>query len=285
MYSSEAHWGDFTGDGQFEIAMEGTTVSSRITGFVERYSGGAWSPLVALPLAYAGLALGDVDGNGTLDLGLQGVTAPAYNDVAVFHNDGGGGFSPSYEHVGAPQGSIAWGDADRDGDLDALLTGSDSQGFPMTYLGRNDGVGHLTFVIPEMRGITNGQAIWANVQSSGIPQVALVGSGGTDFYSGDGNGNFNGGSLGFVDVADGRMAMGDLDNDGIDEMVLVGTKISDGSPAGKIYKLGMFGWTEVGSGLAAVQLAAVTLGDFDNDGNLDIALNGQSSHRWSDRVR
>src|SRR4029079_11329332 len=57
MYSSEAHWGDFTGDGQFEIAMEGATVSSGITGFVERYSGGVWSSLVTLPTSFAALAL------------------------------------------------------------------------------------------------------------------------------------------------------------------------------------------------------------------------------------
>ena len=54
--------------------------------------------------------------------------------------------------------------------------------------------------------------------------------------------------------------------------------VSDGSPAAKIYKLGMFGWTEVGSGLTGVSLSAVTLGDFDNDGWLDIALNGQTSN-------
>ena len=277
MYSSDAHWGDFDGDGQFEIAMEGATLSSGITGFVERYSGGTWSPMVTLPTSFAALALGDVDGNGTLDLALNGNGA-GYGDVAVFHNDGGGGFTPSYEHVGAANGSIAWGDADRDGDLDALLTGFYSAEGNTTYLGRNDGAGHLTFVPTGMRGIQGGQAIWANVQSAGIRQVALVGNGATDFYSGDGNGGFSGTSLGFVDVADGRIAMGDLDNDGIDEMVLVGTRISDGSPTAKIYKLGMFGWTEAGSGLTGVQLAAVTLGDFDNDGYLDIAINGQSSN-------
>jgi hypothetical protein len=61
-------------------------------------------------------------------------------------------------------------------------------------------------------------------------------------------------------------------------MVLVGTKITDGTPSSKIYKRGMFGWTEVGSGLVGVQLAGVTLGDFDNDGWLDIALNGQTAN-------
>src|SRR6185503_18565829 len=88
----------------------------------------------------------------------------------------------------------------------------------------------------------------------------------------------------FIDMATGKVAMGDFNNDGVDEMVLVGRKISDNARASKIYGLGMFGWLETMSGLDAVDNGAVAVGDVDNDGFLDIALMGQTGSGQITRI-
>jgi len=275
LYSGDAHWGDFDGDGQFEIAMTGNVDASTRAGYVERYAGGVWQTMATLPAASRGLALGDVNADGALDIGLQGVDIAGASYASVLTNLGGFAFNENDEPIGASNGTIAWGDFDRDGDLDALLTGN-LQGTPTTYIGRNDGNGHLTFFNPFVRGVADGDALWANVNAPGIRDIVQTGSGGTDFYLGDGNGGFSPAFAQFIDMANGRVVMGDLNGDGIDEMVIAGRKLSDNTRATKVYGLGMFGWTETMTGLDAVDDASIALGDFDDDGQLDVALMGQT---------
>ena len=273
--TGDARWGDFDGDGQYEIAMNGDAAGVGRTGWIERYSAGAWQGIVPLPGASAGVAVADVNADGQLDLGLQGVPNGAGQAVAVLRNTGAFVFSSTLEPIGATNGTIAWSDCDRDGDLDALLTGN-FEGAPGTYLGLNDGTGHITFGLPSLPGVAGGDAVWANVETPGIRDVVTCGNGLTQFSFGDGNGNFTGAFSQFIDMASGHVAMGDLNNDGHDEMVIAGRKISDNTRATKIYGLGTFGWLETMSGLDAVDDASVALGDVDNDGLMDVALMGDT---------
>lgn len=78
----------------------------------------------------ASIAVGDLDGDGKLDL----VTANAEADsVSVLLNRGDGSFGPSTRYVvGYYQGGIALGDVDGDGDLDLVVAvdgGPDGPGF------------------------------------------------------------------------------------------------------------------------------------------------------------
>ncbi len=85
------------------------------------------SPLQALDgLAIPGAALGDLDGDGDLDLFAAVIASPEAPDRdradRVMFNDGLGTFTDSGQRLGdIDSTSVALGDMDGDGDLDALL--------------------------------------------------------------------------------------------------------------------------------------------------------------------
>lgn len=283
LYYSDVHWGDFNGDGQMEIAMAGQTDPFTRSGWIERYTGGAWQAMATLPPTdYSGIALGDVDGNGTLDVGLQGVMNGPVLQVGVMHGDGTGGFSTSYDPIGAMGGSIAWGDFDEDGDLDALLTGEYNL-VPTTYIGRNDGSGHLTFVDAGLPGSYLGNAVWADVTRFGIKDVALTGAAAVRYFDGNGAGTFGDVSTGLVDVDNGRVTVGDMNRDGYDDLVVVGSRPGNLATT-KVFSRSGLSWSESMTGLDPVVDAAVTVGDFDNDGWMDVATCGSPGNGAYTRV-
>ena len=80
-----------------------------------------------------------------------------------------------------------------------------------------------------------------------------------------------------------RAAWGDYDNDGWVDVVIMGE--SDAGPVTKLYRntfagggqLGPFTFIEVQVELPQVQDGALAWGDFDNDGDLDLAITGSRS--------
>jgi hypothetical protein len=73
--------------------------------------------------AAASLDLGDIDGDGDLDLA---VANGRDSDISIFRNNGAGGFSDRVDlSVRYPPNDISFGDADKDGDLD-LVAGTES---------------------------------------------------------------------------------------------------------------------------------------------------------------
>lgn len=74
----------------------------------------------------------------------------------------------------------------------------------------------------------------------------------------------------------GDIACGDLNNDGDIDIVIIGEAVISGSHVriAKVYKNTAGSFTEETSSLTGVYFGAVALGDYNNDGFLDIALSG-----------
>lgn len=70
-------------------------------------------------------SIGDIDGNGTLDLAIAGLTVAEPQSVLIFLNDGAGGLADRWT-VPATTGGFGWScavaDLDLDGDRDLVLT-------------------------------------------------------------------------------------------------------------------------------------------------------------------
>ncbi len=103
--------------------------------------GGAWSKhlvAAAVPGGHS-LAVGDIDGDGDLDL----LSAEMFHEVAVFLNTGGGAFVKQLLSTAGAHNAVL-GDVDKDGDLDVM--GCNYTGNPPLRLWRNQG--SVTPVLP-----------------------------------------------------------------------------------------------------------------------------------------
>ena len=234
----------------------------------------------------AGVALGDLDGDGDLDAFVVNWNG---KPDQVFLNNGRGRFSDSGQKLGNWFGSsVALGDVDRDGDLDALVSNNGEASDNATVLWLNDGHGKFTDSQQRL-GFTNASAVaLGDLDGDGDLDAFIANSshGGANpadkVWLNDGKGVFSdsGQSLG---AAYGMaVALGDLDGDG-DLDAFTGS-----------WKEGPRVWLNDGKGkfvdskvkLASPNSAGVAIADLDNDGDLDVFVatntwtGGDGRHRF-----
>ncbi|MEM7205586.1 MAG: VCBS repeat-containing protein [Planctomycetota bacterium] len=231
--------GDIDGDGDLDMVAAGSGECLRPCGASQnrlyRNDGaGIFTDVTAEQLPQLrdqtfGLALGDVDGDGDLDLvtANTGFYGPHRN--RLYLNDGEGTFSD----VSAAQlpsdsdstSSVALGDCDGDGDLDILFGNGSFYGRMLARLYLNDGTGRFTDVsathLPVIRAHTLSVAL-ADVDGDGDLD-ALCGNGGQDYlYLNDGSGTYTDATARLpADTTNtAAIAAVDVDGDGDGDLVL-----------------------------------------------------------------
>ena len=186
-----------------------------------------------------GVGFGDYDGDGLLDLVWRSTDYDV--DQALFRNTGGGEFEDVTSTVGArllesvreanSQGSPGWFDFDYDGDLDLLAP--------------NEGGPNVLFM-------NNGDGSFADITRSRRPP-----SGWAFLNPGNANG----------------VCLGDIDNDGDIDAYLPNADQANRLIRNDYAETGAAGFTDItlASGAGDPEGArGCTMGDYDNDGWLDI---------------
>ena len=215
-------------------------------------------------------ALGDLDGDGALDMVLAN---PMHNPAQVWLNNGNGTFVDTGQQLTQFGHGVGLADFDEDGDLDAFIVCHQSSLPSKVYL--NDGTGLLTdsgqeFGDARLSGVElhlldlNGDGhIDAHVSyysATGVPDHV---------YLNDGQASFSDSGLA---LDEDTLAWGDLDGDG--DMDYFGkhwgqdyvVRLNDGQGGFST------GWQMADP---LVTLGGIGLADFDNDGDLDaLVLNG-----------
>jgi len=176
-------------------------------------------------------------------------------------------------------GDAEWGDFDKDGDFDILLSGDYS-----TYIYTNNG--DCSFERQNSIGLSRSWSFaWGDYDNDDDLDILLTGYNSTEgtytkIYKNIGNGNFlEQTNISLAGVYISSIDWGDYDNDGDLDILLTG---DDGSynEISKIYKNnGDNTFSEqTGISLTGVRYSSVAWGDYNNDNYLDILLTGSGEN-------
>jgi hypothetical protein len=284
---SSVAWGDYDNDGNLDILLTGWSSAGRISKIYRNNGNSSFSEQTSIllrPVMEGSIAWGDYDNDGDLDILLTGdnASSPFYNAL-IYRNDGNNTFSvqTGISLTGVSKSSAAWGDYDNDGDLDILLTGN-SGSTKVTKLYRNNGNNTFTDVYAYwFTGVDESSVAWGDYNNDGYLDILLTGNTGSAYvskvYKNNGNNTFTDQGFGLTGVYAGSCAWGDYDNDGDLDILLTGntgsTRIS------KVYRNnGNNSFSEqTNILLTGVDASSVAWADYDNDGDLDILLTGNTS--------
>ena len=242
-------WADMNNDGKLDVVLEGTngvTVLKNVNGtYVDMQLG-------ILAGGYAdGIAVGDLDGDGLLDIVVTGYTGNSVPVTQIWHNTETGFSNINASLPGVWNSYVALGDYDNDGKLDILLTGAtgvDTNGRGtglISQVWRNTGTG-FSNINAGLPGVEYGSAAWGDYDNDGKLDILLTGATGTDLNgfptgflaqvwrnTGTGFSNINAGLPG---IAQGTAAWGDYDNDGRLDILLSGIYNTNGNSFTEIYR-------------------------------------------------
>ena len=236
--------------------------------------------------------LGDIDGDGDLDVVMVDVSSVGLNsDSLIYRNDGQGRFGAGVQWQGGTRGQprfLALADIDGDNDLDAIVT--DNQGDDRIYA--NDGNGGFTETdqqalgqIPQNSG--GHLPVFGDIDGDGDNDLVLLNSSSgasTEIFLNDGNGNFTNSGQRLIPAGSAQdAALGDVDGDGDLDLVVA----HSGGRSDRLFlndgngEFGLFIDSPSRSGLSLpngtvfqLDSEAIALGDVDGDGDLDIVIGG-----------
>jgi len=296
VWMSDAAWGDFDGDGDLDLVLCGSLEGNAVTRTYENQEGSLvfHQDLTGVQNLGSGcLAWGDYDGDGDLDLAIAGsATSASMCITRIYENNGTGTLTwdESQELTGLAYASLAWGDVDGDGDLDLLTMGYDAAN-DRAILYQNEPLGTLTEdPDTELQGLSPGSVDWVDLDQDGDLDLLLTGCDSetvprTVFYLNAPPGTLTAdGDHGLPGLCMSDAAWGDYDADGDLDLVITG-RDEAGAGLARIYRNTGAGSLEpFGENLMPAEGSSCAWGDFDNDGDLDVAICGYASTGSQTRV-
>ncbi len=244
MYSGSSDWGDYDGDGDYDLLITGkegindTTSEGPFTIIYENLGGLEFEEhILDFGVYISDAKFGDYDNDGDLDIALTGSHLSGVYISMVLNNEDGE-FTQVKELYGLRYSNIEWGDYDQDGDLDILLSGSYQNEEPSVgKVYRNDGNDIFTDINAGILGAKQGDITWGDLDQDGDLDVIVNG-------------------IYFAQVGNPYIYIGNIYlYDGNDEFMLADTTIE------------------------SLKYANIQLGDLDNDGDLDFLLTGRYDYQ------
>ncbi len=291
-------WGDYDDDGDYDLLVVGGN-SHYGGGFATIYKNTSGT-FTEQSLGFEATAWGtsaswcDYNNDGRLDVSYMGATGSGNRIFKLYENNGNGTFTDVPTAIqGISKGWMSWADFDNDGDQDVVLMGDvgDASG---TRVYRNDGNGNFTLIDAGLANLQRGSMAWADYDKDGDMDLLMAGT--TDggnygrsvyLYRNDGNGgtSWSDVTVSAFDlpvetspegVVAGACSFGDLNNDGYPDIIYTG-----GTGGARIFKIylndGDGTFTDQFNSLVGVTKGITSLGDFDNDGDLDILVSGENT--------
>ncbi|KAB2871250.1 MAG: PKD domain-containing protein [Bacteroidales bacterium] len=185
----DAAWGDYNNDGLLDLIITGGSsylsngvISSATTKLYKQNADHTFTLQSSMPfenLLKSSVAWGDYDNDGDLDLLLTGKSLDIVVNlfVKIYRNNGNNTFTPQHQInlESIYNGSVAWGDYDKDGYLDIIMAGNSNKGL-ITKIYRNNKNNYFfeqtDFTLP---GINFGNALWGDYDNDGDLDILING--------------------------------------------------------------------------------------------------------------
>lgn len=321
LQDGDAAWGDYDADGDLDFVINGRDASFINRIYIYANNGdGSFSiadsdtlfGTMLEGLYNAGVAWGDFDNDGDLDLIQNGIDAVSARKTLLYENTDGGfnlisnpvnGTEP---FIGSSRFNPTWVDFNNDGKLDVYISGTPTSigglfNHNKLYQGNGDG----TFVPVDtpveqdgyLDGYRNGSGVWGDINNDGYMDLFSQGENGfqginSTLYSGKGDSTFSllfrGNTSGSPILTSGGGRFGgtimiDYDNDGDLDLYFSGESKGGGRFAALYSNDGNNSYSFVSNigggfrGFTGILGFGVSWGDFDGDGDSDLAYGGAAS--------
>ncbi|MBI3193309.1 MAG: VCBS repeat-containing protein, partial [Ignavibacteriae bacterium] len=287
VFTGDALWFDYDNDGDLDAIVAGWDDTSYITTIYNNQAG-AFIDIGADIEGIGterGLSWGDYDRDGDIDFAITGRTdTMALNPVSRIYRNENGQFTDIRANLMQLNGgSVAWADYDRDGDLDLFLSGSPDIGRTFySLLYRNDAPYRsekdtFTNVNAGFPGVWGSFVDWGDYDNDDDLDLLLTGYGDLGqtvlVFRNDGKEGFHNANINLPRMNSGMVSWADYDNDKDLDIALAGC-ISSGALSKIFRNDGNDIFIDIGAQLKPLCHSAVAWGDYDSDGDLDLAMSG-----------
>ncbi|MFC2136572.1 FG-GAP-like repeat-containing protein [Bacteroidota bacterium] len=289
-------WGDYDNDGDLDILLFGAYgYQNNISKIFKNNGDNSFTEQTSISIIgvnNGSAAWGDYDNDGDLDILITGYTGSA-NISKIYSNNGDSTFSENtnISLPGISNSSVAWGDYDNDGDLDILLSGNNDS-IKISKIYTNNGTNLPIFTEQTdifLTGVEQGSAVWGDYDNDGNIDILLTGLDNngnptSKIYRNINNRFYEQIDISLVGVRNSSATMCDYDNDGDLDILIAGSD-AGGDRISKFYKNNYPltpSFIEKSDIInRGIKNGSIAWGDYDNDGDLDLLLSGESRYEIS----